>query len=122
MSYWDDFVPRKANLGQARSMLMESEFKSVIPMQMMSNSTLFELGYFTFDIQQYMTGCGIIPATETIGLGQSIKSFPDAFLLLTAIDYYTAFRKRYHGPVNWDGIRLSLRPVTFGGGNTTNLS
>ena len=69
-----------------------------------------------------MTGCGILPATETIGFGQSVRSIPDAFMLLTPIDYYQAFKKRYHGPVDWEGIKLSWRPLAFEDGNTTHLS
>ncbi len=122
MSYRDDFVPRKANLGRARSMLLVNEFKGATPMHLMSRSRVFDLGYFTFDAQRYMTGCGILPATETIGFGQSVRSIPDAFLLLTPIDYYHAFKKRYHGPVDWEGIRLSWRPLTFKDGNTAHFS
>ncbi len=122
MSYRDDFVPRKANLGRARSMLLVNEFKDATPMYLMSRARLFDLGYFAFDAQQNMTGCGIIPATETIGLGQSIKSYHDAYLLLTPMDFYTTFKKRYNGPVDWDGIRLSWRPLTFEDGNTAHSS
>ncbi len=112
MSYRDDFVPRKSNLGRARHMLLISNDNGATPMYVMSKSRAFDLGFFEFDSHQHMTSNGIIPATELIGVGQSIKCIKKPFLLLTPIDFYHEFKKRYHGPVDWEGLRLSWRHLT----------
>ncbi len=111
MSYRNDFIPRRSNLGRTRNMLLVNEYKGITPMHLMSKAREFDLGYFTFNAQQFMTGCGIIPGTETKMLGQSFKLFHESYVLLTPIDYYYAFKKRYHNAIDWDGIKLSWRQL-----------
>jgi hypothetical protein len=121
MSYRDDFIPHHTNVGRARSMLLVNEYMGITPMYLLSKERNFDLGYFTFDIQREMTGCGIIPKTPPYELGQSIRSFADAYLLLTPLDFYLVFKERYQGPEKWKGIELSWRELTYEDGNKQHI-
>ena len=60
----------------------------------MSKARQFDLGFFTITDQKYMKGGGIIPATPSVGVGQSIRTFAEGYLLLTPVDYYLTFKQR----------------------------
>jgi len=122
MSYRDDFIPHKSNLGRARSMLLINENLVGPPILMMSKARHFDLGFFTFNGQKFMTGGGIIPATPPIGVGQAIRTFAAGYLLLTPVDYYIAFKQRYRDQPDWEGIRLNWRQLTFEDGVKAALS
>ncbi len=108
MCYREESGAGARKLDRAKNMLLVNEFNGMVPMYFLSKDRPFELGYFEFDAQYHFKSCGLLPAMESIGIGQSVRSFTVAYILLTPVETYTNFRKRFHGPADWEGIRMSI--------------